>query len=43
MASQMSLKNRTVKVQLQEIDAEAFMEGLKHARASKLMPEELLK
>ncbi|HEM3667525.1 TPA: DUF2786 domain-containing protein [Streptococcus suis] len=38
-----NLKNRTVKVQIQEMDAEAFMEGLKHARTSKLMPEELLK
>ncbi|MFS5168044.1 DUF2786 domain-containing protein [Streptococcus agalactiae] len=38
-----NLKNRTVKVKLQEIDVAAFMEGLVHAKTSKLMPEELLK
>lgn len=38
-----NLKNRTIKVQLQEIDTEAFLEGLKHAKISKLFPEELLK
>ncbi|MEY8463403.1 DUF2786 domain-containing protein [Streptococcus merionis] len=37
-----NLKNRTVKVQLQEIDAEAFMEGLEQAKETKLIPEELL-
>lgn len=38
-----NLKNRTVKVKLQEIDVEAFTEGLVHAKNSKLLPEELLK
>lgn len=38
-----NLKNRTVNIQIQEIDAEAFTEGLVHAKNSKLMPEELLK
>lgn len=38
-----NLKNRTVKVQLQEMDVEAFYKGLTHAKTSKLMPEELLK
>lgn len=38
-----NLKNRTVKVQLQEMDVEAFYQGLTHAKTSKLMSEELLK
>ena len=31
------------KVQLQEMDVEAFYQGLTHAKTSKLMSEELLK
>lgn len=38
-----NLKNRTVKVQLQEMDVEAFYQGLTHAKTSKLMSDELLK
>lgn len=38
-----NLKNRTVKVQLQEMDVEAFYQGITHAKTSKLMSEELLK
>lgn len=38
-----NLKNRTAKVQLQEMDVEAFYQGLTHAKTSKLMSEELLK
>lgn len=38
-----NLKNRTVKVQLQEMDVEGFYQGLTHAKTSKLMSEELLK
>lgn len=38
-----NLKNRTVKVQLQEMDVEAFYQGLTHTKTSKLMSEELLK
>lgn len=36
-----SLKNRTINVEV-DIDCEAYIVGLKHAKETKLMPEELL-
>lgn len=37
-----SLKSRTINVEV-DVDCEAYIVGIKHAKETKLMPEELLK
>ncbi|MED5945232.1 hypothetical protein [Streptococcus anginosus] len=37
------LKNRETKAQIENIDFEAYVTGLEHAKKSRLMPNKLLK
>ena len=36
------LNDRSTKIPIQKIDPEAYLEGLEHAKETKLMPDELL-